>query len=417
MHVRHAGPNLTPRSLTEGFNVERKLVTIRTIDAIDPIDGADAIETAVIGGWKIVVKKGDFNPGDRAVYFEIDSFLPDGNPAWQFLVDKQPKIFNEVKGHRLRTIKLRGQISQGLVLPLDALPEVKEDVEENIVHHQRAMQSGSTDLVACDSTLDEYLSYHDYSLMLGVVKWEILPNAQLGGQTKGTFPSFIPKTDEERCQNIVPYILGYEPTIVPAWGDRPEYERAPKAFRGDQYEVSLKLDGSSMTAYYNLYEGVPGVCSRNQELKLDDEGNTFVATFNKLNLGQALIDYNNETGDAIALQGELMGPGVQGNRENFIAHRFYLFNIYNITAARKLLPDERHEVSNRLNQLGSCHMHVPVLFTSTLPELGIHNVEDLLKFAEKPSIHHPVAEGFVFKRMHDDFSFKVISNTYLIKEK
>ena len=62
---------------------KRKLVTIRTIDGLEPIEGADVIEVAVIGGWKLVVKRGEFKVGDQCVYFEIDSFLPDGVPAWQ----------------------------------------------------------------------------------------------------------------------------------------------------------------------------------------------------------------------------------------------------------------------------------------------------------------------------------------------
>lgn len=105
---------------------KRKLVTIRTVSAVLPIEGADAIEVVQVDGWKVVVKKGEFSPSDKCLYFEIDSFLPDGVEAWQFLVDKQPKIFNGVKGHKLRTIKLRGAISQGLVLRPEQVLDIVE---------------------------------------------------------------------------------------------------------------------------------------------------------------------------------------------------------------------------------------------------------------------------------------------------
>lgn len=106
--------------------INRKLVTIRTIDAIGPIEGADAIEVATIGGWNVVVKKNEVKAGDKVFYFEIDSFLPDGNPAWQFLVDKQGRTFEGRLGHRLRTVKLRGTTSQGLVLRLDQVFKIVE---------------------------------------------------------------------------------------------------------------------------------------------------------------------------------------------------------------------------------------------------------------------------------------------------
>ena len=152
---------------------KRKLVTIRTIDTINPIEGADAIEVATIGGWNVVVKKNEVKAGDKVVYFEIDSFLPDGNPAWQFLVDKQSRTFEGKLGHRLRTVRLRGQTSQGFIVPLSALPQITEP-QEGV----------------------------DYAELLDIVKWEATLPACLQGQAEGLFPSFIKKTDQERCQNL-----------------------------------------------------------------------------------------------------------------------------------------------------------------------------------------------------------------------
>lgn len=107
-------------------NITRKLASIRVIDDVEPIIGADAIEVVTLGGWKVVTKKNEFSKGDLCVYFEIDSFLPAGVPAWQFLVDKSSREFEGVVGHRLRTIKLRGAVSQGFVLPISSLFKVVE---------------------------------------------------------------------------------------------------------------------------------------------------------------------------------------------------------------------------------------------------------------------------------------------------
>ena len=196
----------------------RKMATIRKIDALLPIVGADAIECAVVGGWTCVVKKGEFTVGDLAVYLEIDSWVP--TELAPFLSKgKEPREFEGIKGERLRTVKLRGQLSQGLLLPLEP---------------------------TCTSIESELIEGLDVSLPLNIVKWERPMNAQLAGMAKGNFPSLIPKTDQERCQNLVT-------EIAQAITDRL------------QFEVTEKLEGSSMTVY--LIDGVFGVCSRNLDLK------------------------------------------------------------------------------------------------------------------------------------------------------
>ena len=103
---------------------ERKMATIRRIDAIGPIDGADAIEVATVGGWKVVVKKGEFKPDQLAVYCEIDSWIPSAVAPFLTKPGHFPKVYEGVEGEKLRTIKLRGQLSQGLLLPLTILGDV-----------------------------------------------------------------------------------------------------------------------------------------------------------------------------------------------------------------------------------------------------------------------------------------------------
>ena len=154
----------------------RKLATIRRIDELNPIEGADAIECAVVGGWKVVAQKGLYNVGDLAVYFEIDSWIP--TLLAPFLSKgKEPRVFEGVQGERLKTIKLRGQLSQGLLLPLAEIDKFF-------------------------TTKPHWSEDEDLTEILNIKKWEKPINAQLAGVCRGNFPSLIPKTDQERVQNL-----------------------------------------------------------------------------------------------------------------------------------------------------------------------------------------------------------------------
>ena len=443
---------------------KRKLVTVRTIDALDPIEGKDLIEVATIEGWKVVVKKGEFKVGDPCVYFEIDSFLPDGNPAWQFLVDKSSRTFEGQKGHKLRTIKMGGVTSQGLALPLRALPEIitalgfNTEVSPSIADAMQKVHGVDANAEALSMIIRDIgnnaanIRDTDFSEPLGVKKYEVPLPAELAGQAEGLFPFFMQKTDQERCQNLKAQIFGYEDVRVPfdvtlipqeardvmaAKGELVQLENGSyvkvlkaTASPDDVYEITMKLDGSSMTAFGRLVnsrvEGVAtmvyedGVCSRNLQLKINEENasNTFVSTFVNSGLRKAIEAYVLETGYSIAVQGELMGPNIQGNREQFKDFKFFVFDIYDIDQGHYYPPFLRTNVFNRLKELGANIEHVPVIDPIVkLGELNLNSIEDLLNFAEGPSIKHPVREGLVFKRMDGQFSFKAISNVFLAKEK
>jgi RNA ligase (TIGR02306 family) len=164
----------------------RKLATVRKIDALEPIDGADLIETAVIGGWKVVVKKGEFTVGELATYFEIDSWIPTELAPFLTSEGKEPREYNGIKGERLRTVKLRGAISQGLLLPVTVLYTA---VETRLKEFGVALET--IPLIVNEDM--------DVSDLLNIHKYEPPMPTQLAGMAKGNFPSFIPKTDEERC--------------------------------------------------------------------------------------------------------------------------------------------------------------------------------------------------------------------------
>ncbi len=365
---------------------DRKLVTIRTVSKIIPIEGADNIELAQVDGWQCVVKKGEFKEGDSGVYFEIDSFVPLSDERFSFLANRSSTL-RGIQGSRVRTIKLRGQLSQGLLLPISMFPEITTWVR-------------------------------DLDSLLGVTKWESPEEIQVGRgvqhltwlgkkvkklqHTKlnplilwfkrkfpywfsvsgtGVFPSFIPKTDEERIQNVLNKFAGDT----------------------DDYEATIKLDGSSMTVWYN--QGKFGVCSRNLNLMYDKD-NKYWATAQKYLLPKSLKNL----GLNIAIQGELMGPGIQGNRENLGSYEFYVYKIWDINTQRYY---------NKANREAVCHG----LGLSTVPSLGVvklyqfPTIDNYLAFAKGKSLVNPMREGVVFCNVDGQKSFKVISNEYLLKEK
>ena len=336
----------------------RKMATVRKIDSLRPIVGADAIECAYVGGWTCVVKKGEYTAGDLAVYLEIDSWVP--TELAPFLSKgKEPRVFDGIKGERLRTVKLRGQLSQGLLLPLEP---------------------------TCTNIESELIEGLDVSLPLNIVKWEMPMNAQLAGMAKGNFPSLIPKTDQERVQNLK--------------------QEIDQAITDDlQFEVTEKLEGSSMTVY--LIDGEFGVCSRNLDLK-ETEDNTFWQVARRDGIEEKMrIDGHFVS---FAIQGELIGPGIQGNIYKLSKPEFRVFDVYNISGGFYMNPAPRRELINVMGLL-----HVPVITTHSLAPCG--TVEELLLWAEGASAITSTQEreGIVFKQVNGGMTFKAISNRYLLK--
>lgn len=350
------------------MNTTRKLASIKPITYIKPIEGADAIECAIVdGGWPVVVKKGEYKVGDIAIYLEIDSWVP--HELAPFLSkDKEPREYNGVKGERLRTVKLRGQLSQGLLLPVTILG---------------------------DLGLECPAGFADLTNQLGIQKWEPPIPAQLQGMMKGNFPHFIPKTDQERCQNLRKDIF--------------------ETHKDETYEVTTKLDGSSMTVY--VKDGEIGVCSRNIDLK-ETEGNSFWKAARDQNIVEALARVSEDNGEEYALQFELIGEGIQGNPEKLKGQRCYLFDIYSITEGRYLKPQERYSILDKMNMNGADIEHVPFVNTVCNVTDQFSTIDELLEFAEGPSLNPQTKrEGLVFKSYGSDFTFKAIANSYLLKHK
>lgn len=347
---------------------ERKMATVRRIDAILPIEGADKIEVAVFGGWKVVVNKGLYKEGNLAVYAEVDSFIPTKIASFLTKEGKEPKEYLGVKGERLRTVKLRGQLSQGLVLPVGIVAECFVDSDfDNGQELCEVVYEGA-----------------DVSDVLGIVKWE--PPAEfIAANAKGNFPSFIPKTDQERIQNLAKEFNALQSEHL--------------------WEITEKLDGSSLTAY--VFGDQEGVCSRNLDLK-DEGDNTFWTTAKKYNL----IETIKLTGRNLAIQGEMYGSGINGNLYNLTDIRFACYDIFDIDKQEYLLPDERWEICMRLGI-----PHVPL--EGVDQDISEMAIQDILDSADGTSRlnQKSIREGYVYKSTTDpNVSFKAIGNSYLLKK-
>jgi len=341
----------------------RRLATIQKILDIQPIEGADKIERAKIKDWWVVIQKGLHQIGEKVVYFEIDSFLPNIKEYSFLLKGSSPKkmLFDgkEREGIRLKTIRLRGQISQGLIMPLSTYKD----------------------------KLSWLLLNTDVSETLNVIKYEQPIPANLSGVIKGSFPEFIRKTDEERIQNCVDILE----------------RNKDKAFY-----VTEKIDGSSVTYYKK--DGEFGVCSRNWELKETKE-NTIWDFAKKSRLIEKLPDN-------YAIQGEIIGPGVQGNPLKRSEIELYVFNVFDIKEQKFL------DYAKFVKFCFDIEMKiVPLVADNYLLD---DSIDILLEFANGKSLLNPnkKREGLVFRPLIEQteeingsisrLSFKVVSNEYLL---
>ena len=343
----------------------RKLASIQRIWKIEPIEGADRIELAHILGWQCVVNKGQFREMDLAVYFEVDSFLPIA-PEFEFLrASSYRKTDIMGEGFRLRTMKFRGQISQGLLLPVSAFPAIPADAELGT----------------------------DVTEILGVKKWEIEERITTGGTMIGTLPYDIPHTDETRVQA--------EPDLI-------------QAFAGLEYYISTKMDGSSHSV--GIDENGFHVTGHNYEYK-DDGNSPFYELVKSMDLQakmEAFATANNLS--TFTIQGELCAPGIQKNRLKLTKPAWYVFTIRE--NGKRVGLTRMLEVCEKL-QLES----VPIEEIGTDLPVKYPTVEALLERADGNYPKGGKKEGIVIRptepvyceRVSGALSMKVVSNKYLLK--
>ncbi len=343
----------------------RKLASIQRIWNIEPIEGADRIELAHVLGWQCVVNKGQFKPLDAAVYFEVDSFLPI-RPEFEFMRAssyKNTDIMGE--GFKLRTLRFRGQISQGLLLPLDTFPQIPKSAEIG----------------------------DDVTDLLGVRKWEIEEKATTGGTAIGTLPYDIPHTDETRVQA--------EPNLI-------------QAFAGLEYYISTKMDGSSHSV--GIDENGFHVTGHNFEYKNDGKCD-FYNLINNRGIREKVEAFAKENGlKEFTIQGEFCGPGIQRNRLKLAKPEWYVFTIRE--------NGKRVGLSRMLEICKTLGLeHVPIEEVGMDLPSKYPTVEALLERADGDYPKGGKKEGIVIRPTEPVFcdiisaslSMKVVSNKYLLK--
>jgi hypothetical protein len=362
----------------------RKLASIRTIKEIREIPNADTIEVAIIDGWEVVIKKAEFKVGDKCIYIEIDSLVPSSNPAFDFLASRK---------YRVRTIRLRKQVSQGIAFPLSTLG-IEENIEEgtdvterlNIVKYD---PERNVENLLLDEETKKNNAVHKYLLRY---KWY----RHLWTKKK-SWPEFVVKTDEERIQNV--------PSIIERYADATFYE-------------TEKLDGQSATYFWakcpsflNIKTWLFGVCSRNIWLKTPTNNNYW-----KIAKKYDIKNKLKQLGKQLVIQGEIIGDGIQSNKYGLSPGEldFYVYNIYNVAT------DEWYgEAGIRLHCAALGLKTVPLIDIKKLSEFG-RTVPELVSYVTRSSkLVERQQEGSVFREILTSkgkrgISFKCINPQFLL---
>ena len=404
----------------------RKLVTLQTIDKLTPIEGADKIELAHIRGWTIVVSKGEFYEGQQVFYFEPDSMLPLDRGYFTHLAKYGITAKNGHSYHRLKTMKLRGQISQGLIFPYTIFyTNPLAEIDEKGTPHSRTIEgnpcSPYLDPDRCDDKLTQIMENGgDFSDYFGVIKYE-LPDNFIRNNTL-PFPAWLSKTDETRIQSLDQEVI-----------DQILQDK-------ENYYPTEKIDGTSCTIYCRILEtGIEeyGVCSRNQDLK--DKTDAFWKLAQKKQLSTKLYNQNpislldfvraitlqeahrNPRPNTVScvIQGEVFGGKIQNNPLKQEGIHIRLFNLF-INGSQLCytqIKEQYPEILQVWVPIHSCQLPDTVEEIIKQPD----GVKSLIPGAEDCQI-----EGFVWRNYNTSTlylpdgkpikaSFKAISNNYLLK--
>lgn len=336
--------------------MERKIASIKEISNITPIENADSIELATIDGWQSVIKKGQFRIGDWVVFCEPDAILPE-RPEFEFM---------RAKHFRIKTCRLRGVLSQGICFPLNILPDGQYNIGDDV---------------------SELLDIHKYEPPIPV---------QLRGRVRcPIFRLAVPKTDEVRVQNI-PKVL--------------------ERHRGKNFIVTEKLDGTSMSVYLDPETGLH-VCSRNVDLAPDYDHPFNGDSYWKYAMQHNLEEVLKTLGSSIAMQGELIGPGIQKNKYGLKDLQYRIFNFWDMSNHCYL----DHQIME--DTVSAFGLGKDFLVPRVEDVVLNHTVNELLELANgKSKLADVCREGLVFRPEHEEvdweigrLSFKSISPTFLLK--
>ena len=367
----------------------RKLAHVEVIESLLPIEGADKIEVAKVLGWECVVKKGEFKVGEKVIYVEVDSVMPE-LPEYDFLKDRK---------YRVRTIKLRGQVSQGLVLPMKSLNggyvrsdkySIGEDVTDNLQITKYLSPSERDEIKKTEanhSRISKFMRRYSWYRKLF-----------LSRKQKEGFPFWVSKTDEERIQNI-PHVLEQFKDKDIYVTEKIDYQSV--TFTGKMVSNTTPIIGKFLP---NKYQFI--VCSRN--LTTTNKNSLYWKIAQKYNIEQILRE--NPT---LTIQGEQGNTNVQGNKYGIKEPTMWVFNIidheknYHFTYSQIVVFCRKY-----------CLEYVPLLKLGKLSELG-STVKDLVEFSKgKSTLSNIPREGVVVRCIENGkklLSFKVINPDFLLK--
>lgn len=388
--------------------MSRKLASIVRIKSCDPIPDTERLSVATMEGkgWRVVTGRDEFKPGELAVYLEIDSFVDPTDERYAFLRDRCLKKFVSKSGAvlregiRIKSIKLRGVVSQGLLMPLAKFPEITErmpnDYQICLAEEDNCIAPELLPVLDADVTALLKVEHYDE------VKEQLQPSMgnALNADAMGNFPSkYIPKTDEERIQNLGDWFT---------------------TMKGRVWQISCKHDGTSCTIAYSPTidsENPEIVCSRNLRLKPQTASGQvpiYWQMADKYKILEALKEHYDTTGEEIALQGEIVGPGINGDRNKETEYKFLVFRAWRVGEQQFFPPNA---LVTFCGILGIPHVAV---IEYEFPFFDrITTMEDALKFAEGKTKEGNEREGVVCKTVDNGpyASFKIVSNKYLLSEK
>ena len=354
----------------------RNLASIRQVAALSPIPGKDRIVLAQIDGWQVIVKKDEFQVGDLCVYIEIDSVLPE-RPEFEFLRDKK---------FRIKTLRLGGVLSQGICFPMSILPPGDYALGQDVTDVLGVRQYVPT--MDIDQPAQEPKKVYHYPDFL--MRWKWFRRLVLPKKQDMSWPPQISKTDEVRIQNI-PAILN----------DREKSWVCTEKVDGSSGSFLLVRRKRRFPFLKDKFDYI--VCSRNLRRPQQD-GSCYWAVSNLYDIPGVLKKMIGDA-DWVALQGEIIGPKIQGNKYGYGTYDLFIFNV--------LYPDGR--LPSTLAQQRCCEHHlrfVPILGIMTLPP----TVDEVLKIAHGESKLAPVPrEGLVFRSLDGRDSFKAVDPLFLLK--
>lgn len=359
-------------------NKERALAHVEEINSIIPIEGKDRIVLATVLGWTVIVQK-DFKVGDKVVFAEIDSVFPE-KPEFEFL--RKNKF-------RIKTMKMAGVISQGIVFPLSILPEgeynIGDDVTDilGITQYEATMDKEEVDTESVKVSLKKYPKF--------LMKMTWFRKLVLSKKQAKGFPSFISKTDESRVQNC-PFYLNMDCRWI-------------ATEKVDGQSGSFTLQRVKGKHFWNKDTYDFAVCSRNLRIWKKDTS-SFWSVTEKYNIEDVLHKLIGDN-EWVAIQGECVASNVQGNKYHVTKPDLYVFNL--------IYPSGRIgsvEAKKIITDLGL--KFVPIL--SEDAQIKGMTVPEVLEYATgKSQLYDTLREGIVFRSEDGKQSFKAVSPEFLLK--